>query len=475
MMIMEMESIIRDVLQKIKPGEHERRYLCELFNTIRKDLEVCLSAANKSFSITLQGSLAKDTFIRERVDIDIFVLFQPLEVNSEWINDVFVPLILKCLQNKYRLIVKYASHPYVTAYIDGVEVNIVPAYSVDSPTKIISAVDRTPFHTNYIISKLNDALKDEVRILKRFLLAWNLYGAEISVRGFSGYLAELLILSYGTFLNLLRESQNWKAYKTCIDIENHYRDERECLKSFKDSVLVVVDPVDPYRNVAAAVSLKTFSLFKLLAKLFLEKPSQRFLSREQEPPLDESTLSSYVKKRIESTNSCLIGVEFKILKPVPDVVWGQLNRVERIIKNTLKSHENKAIYVDTWIDSEFKTAIVLVEVLNCNIDYEFRRGPPSYIVSEAINFIIKNRDAVAGPWVEENGVLYCIKKRKHRPQDIVVSVVRNLNLSSLGLVKYVDLLNDLPLYDVEFRKWLKQFLDRKIFSKIISELSMQSN
>ncbi len=467
-MDVEIESILKNVLQRIKPTESEFRYLYSLFDRIKRDLEMCFYTIDKGFNITLQGSLAKNTFIRGRADIDIFVLFRPSEVNSEWIDRIFIPLVLECLQANYRLMIKYASHPYITAYIDNIEINIVPAYNVDSPSNIISAVDRTPFHTMYIVSKLSNALKDEVRILKHFLATWNLYGAEINIRGFSGYLTELLILAYGTFLNLLRESQQWKAYKTCVDIEKQYRDENECIKVFKNDVLVVVDPIDPRRNAAAAVSLKTFSIFKLLAQLFLRNPSYKFFDREQEPSIDENSLSKYVKERIESINSCLIGIEFEVIKPIPDIVWGQLNRVERIVKNTLKSHEIKHIYIDTWIDGEFKKAIVMVEILNCSTSYELKKGPPSYITDEAINFIVKNIDAFIGPWIDKDGRLYCIKRRKFKPSEIIVLAIRDLTLSSLKFIRCIESVDALPLYNEEFRRWLKQYLDRKMFSDIIA-------
>lgn len=471
MMTINVEDIFRNILRMIKPDENERKYLYELFNKIRRNLEACLLNTNKSFNITLQGSLAKDTFIKGHVDIDIFVLFQPFEVDNEWINKTFISLILGCLQNDYKLVVKYASHPYVTAYVNDVEINIVPAYNIESPNNIISAVDRTPFHTKYIISKLNDTLKDEIRILKYFLAVWNLYGAEINIQGFSGYLTELLILKYGGFLNLLKESQKWKAYKVCIDIERHYKDEKECLRMFRNDVLVVVDPIDPKRNVAAAVSLKTFSIFKLLAKLFLEKPSQKFFDKKQEEIfLDIDYISNYAKERIRSTESCLVGIELEITKPIPDIVWGQLNRIERIIKNVFKSHGIKSIYIDTWIDNEFRRAIIMIEVFNCNINYEFRKGPPSYITDEAVNFIVKNKDALAGPWLDDDGILYCIKKRRYRPSEIVALALRDLILSSLKIVRYVESMDALPLYNADFRRWFKQFLDRKIFKSIIELL-----
>jgi len=463
-----IEDILKATLQKIKPLEEDRQRLYKLFNKVRKDLELCLSTTDKRFEITLQGSFAKDTFIKEDVDIDIFVLFDPLDVSSEWIDKIFIPHIHNCLQNQYKLIIKYASHPYVTTYIDNIEINIVPAYNVKSPNNIITAVDRTPFHTKYILSKLNDALKDEIRILKYFLKTWNLYGAEINIQGFSGYLTELLILAYGTFLDLLKASKQWRPYKVCIDIEKHYKDVKDCLKAFKNNVLIVVDPIDPKRNAAAAVSLKTFSTFRLLASLFLEKPSHIFFDRllKKDEVLHIEYINKYLKERLESTFSCLIGIEFEIVKPIPDIVWGQLNRIERVLKNTLKSHDFRDVYIDSWIDNEFKRAITLIEVINCNFDYEIKRGPPSFIIDEAINFIIKNKDALAGPWIDDNGILHCIKKRRHRPTNIVLSVIKNLQLSSLKFIRHIELINLLPLHDTEFRKWLKEFLERKIFKDI---------
>jgi len=47
--------------------------------------------------------------------------------------------------------------------------------------------------------KLSNSLKEEVRILKKFFLHIDVYGAEIAKEGFSGYVSEVLISYFGSF------------------------------------------------------------------------------------------------------------------------------------------------------------------------------------------------------------------------------------------------------------------------------------
>ena len=98
---------------------------------------------------------------------------------------------------------KYAEHPYINAYIDGVDVDLVPCYKVDSATTIQSAVDRTPFHTRYITDRIN-GLIDDVLLLKQFTKAGGIYGSDQMTEGFSGYLCELLL---STTVDLLHSSR----------------------------------------------------------------------------------------------------------------------------------------------------------------------------------------------------------------------------------------------------------------------------
>ena len=88
--------------------------------------------------------------------------------------------------------------------------------------------------------------------------------------GFSGYLCELLVLHYGGFAPLLRAASEWGPHLK-IDIEHH------AAKEF-DEPLIVIDPVDPRRNVAAAVSIDRMAEFVELARGDCEAPSETFFT-----------------------------------------------------------------------------------------------------------------------------------------------------------------------------------------------------
>ncbi|ADM28294.1 CCA-adding enzyme [Ignisphaera aggregans DSM 17230] len=460
-----INDIISEILKYIKPTKEEYEKLLGIYEFVRDRIAKCIEG--HFAEITLQGSVAKDTFIRGESDIDIFVLFNPTKYEDKWFEENFLPKIVNCFK-EFKSIIQYAAHPYITLYVDGVEVNIVPAYKVSSPQQIKSAVDRTPFHTSYINSKLSERQKDEVRVFKYLLKSWNIYGAEIETRGFSGYLTELLIVAYGSLSELLKAATTWIPFKTCIDIEKYYPSTRDCLRKFRRSVFIVVDPVDKERNVAAAVSLKSFSIFKLLASAFLRKPTIELFSSAPRETLDTQELVNLVNKRSEDINSCILGIEYEVLNKVPDIVWGQLRRAERVLRNVLKSYGEKYIYIDTWLSKDLQKAIIFIEILGCKNKYHLHIGPPAYETINALNFIIKNSDAIVGPWIEENGRLYCLRRKRYDYATIIRNALENINLTALKMTKIIsdDELDLLPLNDNEFRVWFTEFLMRKKISKL---------
>ena len=87
----------------------------------------------------------------------------------------------------------YAQHPYLRGEIEGGGIDLVPCFAIDNSTKSISAVDRTPFHTDWVISNIS-GLENEVRLTKQFLKAIGAYGANSAIGGFSGYLVEILCI-----------------------------------------------------------------------------------------------------------------------------------------------------------------------------------------------------------------------------------------------------------------------------------------
>lgn len=468
----DVQKILSMVLEEIRPSREDKERLLKVYEQVKSILSPCLLqmiSENKA-TISLQGSLAKDTFLKGQSDIDVFVLLKYEETMSiEWLKTQFIPNIISCFSN-YRYTLNYASHPYVTVYIDDIEVNIVPAFKVPSPDKIISAVDRTPFHTDYVLRNLTEKQKDEVRLLKKFLKTWRLYGAEAEIQGFSGYLTELMIIAYGSFYNVIKNAVNWRAYETCIDIEKYYTSKEKCLKKFKNSVLIVVDPVDPNRNAAAAVSLKSFSLFKLISRLFIESPSALFFMEESQEALDVSSINSYIDHRLKAYDSCVIILILDIVKRIPDVVWGQLNRLRNSFVNSLAFYGiEKGFNVGTWIDDKLSKAVISIEILHCSNMYKLHTGPHAYDTTNAIQFLTKNLGLGVGPWIDDDGRLYVIKKISLEEVIVMLTkIFQSIMPSSLKLADIIVVKNskDIPLSVPGFILWFKEFLDRNPFKKL---------
>jgi len=52
-----------------------------------------------------------------------------------------------------------------------------------------------------------------VRLLKKFLIGTGIYGAEIAKEGFGGYVAEVFVLHYGSFLGVLEAASNFVEHQ----------------------------------------------------------------------------------------------------------------------------------------------------------------------------------------------------------------------------------------------------------------------
>jgi tRNA nucleotidyltransferase (CCA-adding enzyme) len=306
---MVMRSAIEEsILVEIRPTQAERDHVCG----IAKKLLEAIAASGKAQGMVV-GSIARHTWVRGDRDLDVFMLFDP-GLSREALEEEGLSLARKIagmFTNQYHE--KYAEHPYISALIDDVEVDLVPCYAVDSAARIQSAVDRTPFHTRYITEKIN-GLIDDVLLLKRFTKSGGIYGSDQMTEGFSGYLCELLILHYGGFSPLLKAASEWKP-PTLIDLENH------TAKEFPEP-LVMIDPVDPKRNVAAAVSLDRMVAFVELARGYLEVPSEHFFSLPDTHVITREELAALLAER----GTTLYAITFPTPPHIEEVIVPQLKR-----------------------------------------------------------------------------------------------------------------------------------------------------
>ena len=194
-----IDSVIRKVATSSVPSKSKHGKLEKISNEIQKEI---LNFKDKRVSkVIVGGSFAKGTWLESDTDIDFFVMIEP-KVERKEFEELGKSVGFHALK-KYKPYLRYAEHPYVEGKVDGIRINIVPCYKVEK-NKWKSAADRSPFHTDFMQTNLNEFLKSQVRILKKYFKSVGIYGSQIAVSGFSGYVTEVLILKYGSFRNVLQ-------------------------------------------------------------------------------------------------------------------------------------------------------------------------------------------------------------------------------------------------------------------------------
>src|SRR5436190_1381599 len=144
----------------------------------------------------------------------------------------------------------------------------------------------------FLLGHVKQGQQNDVRLLKAWAEGIGVYGAEAKVLGFSGYLCELLVLKYGSFRGVLENSLSWRP-TTVLELD------RPPARTFTEP-LVVVDPVDPNRNVASAVGVEQMATFVHAARAYLQAPSERFFfprpSRHEGPPVWVKNAKDFLDK-----------------------------------------------------------------------------------------------------------------------------------------------------------------------------------
>ncbi|MFH1285981.1 MAG: CCA tRNA nucleotidyltransferase [Candidatus Micrarchaeota archaeon] len=393
-------EVLKNVLARVKPTSEVRAKHEALVKRVLSKMRACTP---KNVEVVLAGSMAKGTNLRE-VDLDVFLLF-PKTCSNKDLEVLGLKYAKKAVApNKYEI--GYAEHPYLRAKIEGVRVDVVPSFKIENISEMGSSVDRSQLHTKYVLKKLREEQKDEVRLLKQFLKGQGVYGAEAKTEGFSGYLCELLIIHYSSFTKLLEEARSW--HKRTIDIENQWEKD-EPRKRF-DTPLVVIDPVDRNRNVAAAVSATSLTKFIYAARAFIKKPSINFFFEEE-----LKVKKSIVTKQLKARGTDLLLLTFKAPDVVPDILWPQLRKATQSIVRHLELADFIVFGYDYWSEekeSKEKNCAILIELENAKLpNVKFIQGPGIRHEQAVDNFIAAHRNAVDGPWFEHNNVVV-IERRK---------------------------------------------------------------
>ncbi|MBR4448467.1 CCA tRNA nucleotidyltransferase [Methanobrevibacter sp.] len=412
---MDYEVILKD----IKPTDEEKKHVDDVSSDIMDFLQKTCDSEDIKANVTLVGSVAKNTALKGKSDIDIFIAF-PLNTDKKYLKEKGLDLAHKCCEH-FNSVAQhhFASHPYVTTDIEGCEVDIVPCYAIEDGSQLKSAVDRTILHTRYVKENLTKGQEDEVLLLKRFMAMTGTYGSEFKVGGFAGYLCELLIINYGNFENTLKAAINWK-YGEVLNLEGHGKP-----SIFKDP-LIVIDPTDKNRNVAAALRLDKMAEFIQSARNYIFSDNKK----DYFYPIIRNLNKQDILDEFEKRNSDLIAIRFDIPDMPLDTLHPQLRKTCMALARKLKSEEFNVFKADYWSD-EVNTCVILLEMASSKLNsVKVNIGPKVFITQACENFVSKyGRENC---YIQDDFLVYTQEREFVNAIDLIAHI---FTTEHIGLIK----------------------------------------
>jgi len=390
-------AVVGQVRERVTPDDDERERLRTASDALHRRAETAIADRAVDADVLSVGSTARGTWLAGDRDIDLFVRFPP-DLSRDELESYGLEVGHAVLPDGHE---EFAEHPYVKGNYEGFEVDCVPCYDVASASDIRSAVDRTPFHTSYLESRLDAELAGEVRVTKAFLKGIDAYGSDLRTRGFAGYLAELLVCEHDGFRELIEAAADW-SLPVRFDPEGHGA-------ATFDDALVVIDPTDPERNVAASLSERNLARLVHYARDLLADPRTDLFEPRDPEPLDVAT----VRERVCERDTHPVAVRFDAPDIVDDQLYPQLDKSLAGLEDAL----SRAGF-DPVRSARFAadTAVLFVE---CGVAerpaVERHVGPPVGVHDHARRFYEAYADdeTVTGPYLD--GDRYVVERpRDHR-------------------------------------------------------------
>jgi len=427
-----MKQIISKIGKSVIPSNNIKKVKKQIADEAFALVENQIRNYPEIVGLEFGGSYAKDTWLSKEADVDIFIKFKK-SIPDEKFVEISKKVGFESMK-KYNPYVRYSEHPYVEARIKKTRINVVPCYDVNLG-EWKSSADRSPFHTKFMQNVLTPKMRNEVRILKTFLKLTKIYGAEIAKQGFSGYVSEVLILNFGSFENVIKTiakiQQNQIIGKTS--------------KVFETSI-VIVDPIDSNRNLAAAISNENVGKFILACRSFQNNPTAQFFKPKK------------LKSSKNNWENVLV-VKFNFKMRSPDIIWGQVKRATTSLTTQLELGGFNVLRSKPYVDEQNEAYLFfLLESIKIPKNYP-KSGPEFFRESDCNSFISKNISKTELMWIGDDKRIISLEKRKYN--DVVKFMTELLkNNLQTGISKGLQ---------SDFKKGFRVSVGNKNLSKSIKE------
>ena len=113
-----LNVIHQKIWKKITPTQADRAKITALAKELqRKVLRACQEQGVKA-AVRVEGSVAKDTWLKEEPEIDVFMRL-PTSIPRRALGEISLKIARKATEGA-RQVERFAEHPYLEAFIDGV-------------------------------------------------------------------------------------------------------------------------------------------------------------------------------------------------------------------------------------------------------------------------------------------------------------------------------------------------------------------
>ncbi|MCH8067076.1 MAG: CCA tRNA nucleotidyltransferase [Nanoarchaeota archaeon] len=403
-----MKKLLSEVILEIRPSEKYEKEILDKSNSIITQINKGMKGAKA----VLAGSGAKGTWLKT-FDADIFVKFNYSRFKDK--SNKLSDMLEKFLKKHFKIIRLHGSRDYFQIRQQKFTFEIVPILEIKRSEQAKNITDVSPLHSDFVLK--HKKLVDEVRLTKQFFKAAKVYGAESYIRGFSGYVCEILTIYYGSFLKLIKAIPRWKD-KEIIDVKGYYKGKdvlMEINKSKLTSPLVVIDPVQKDRNAAAALDHEKFEIAKHRAKEFLKNPSKEFF--EVKILTEQDVRKKFRKNR-------LIMLKTKPLNKKEDVAGAKMLKAFHFIEQELISYGFKIIESDMlWHVKDSSLFYYTLENDKLSKMIEVF-GPPLKVEKHAAIFKKKHKKTFV-----KNKRIFAVEKRKFTVAgDLIKNIIKASNV-----------------------------------------------
>lgn len=399
------------VLERYKLSKTERKALDSKIGIVLKKINSEIKKQKIKADVVVGGSASKGTLLKGDFDVDLFVRFEPGYKDEDIsgrlgrILKVFKPARLQ------------GSRDYFQFKREGIHYEVVPVRRIKGWREAVNVTDASPLHVSWVNGKTrkNPRLIDEIILAKVFLKANRLYGAESYIGGFSGHVVDILVLNYGGFLRFLSAATKWNPF-VVVDVERHYKGREPELNQSKIGPLILIDPVQPQRNAAAAVNLETFNRFIEVAKKFLKNPGPKFFERA-EP--DEDGLKKLAGK------DRLIALELLLKRGKLDVNGARIVKALEFLESKLGESDFRVVKRGWEWDKGPKATIWLVVDKEPLGKKKIHAGPPVELKEHAAAF----RKLYRKTFVKEGRLFAEVERVYTEPEKLVRKLIADKYIS----------------------------------------------